>query len=169
MKEENKKRNQEKEGTNRWLRTYEIFDRRHIHDEELLISRTGNFMLVNSFLFVAFATLVANEIWFSYVFSITGIVICLVFYPLFWMQLKTARLWLETEDEMEEEMIKEKVFPVIRKEEKGQAKEITIAPNQRHNEMTRRTRWMWPIWFGGPVVLVSIMLAAWIALLIIAC
>ena len=165
----NEKGNQENDEAERYLRTYEILDRRHIHDEELLISRTGNFMLVNSFLLVAFATLVANGIWFSYVFSIIGIVICVIFYPLLWMQLKTARLWLEIEDEMEKEMIKEKVFPVIKKEEKGQTKEITIAPNQRHKEMTRRSPWMWPTWIGGPTALITVMLGVWIALLIIAC
>lgn len=97
----------------RYLRIYEILDRRHIHDEELLIGRTGNFMLVNSFLLVAFATLVANDIWFSYIFPIAGIVIGVIFYPLLWMQIKTARLWLEIEDEMEEE----EMFPVTKKQE----------------------------------------------------
>ena len=151
-------RNQEKGETDRYLQIYEIFDRRHIHDEGLLINRTGNFLLVHSFLLVAFATLVAGEIWFSYVFPITGIVICVIFYPLLWMQLKTARLWLETEDEMEEAMINLKVFPAMKE-----------APNQRHKKITKESPWMLPAWRWGPTILVTIMLGLWIVLLIIPC
>lgn len=158
MKEEGEMRNQEKDEADRYLQTYKILDRRHVHDEELLINRTGNFMLVNSFLLIAFATLVANGIWFSYVFPIAGIVICGVFYPLLEMQLKTARLWLKIQDEMERAMINLKVFPATKK-----------APNQRHKKMTKESPWMLPAWRWGPTILVTIMLVVWIVLLKIAC
>lgn len=146
---------------NRWLRIYEIFDRRHIHDEELLLNRTGNFLLVNSFLLVAFATLVGNGVWFSYILAIAGIVMCVIYYPLLLMQLKTARLWTESEDKMEGEMIKWGVFPEV---DEGE-----IAPNRRHGEMTKKSRWMRPAWIGGPFVLLTVTLGLWVALLIIAC
>ena len=151
-------RNQEKDKAERYLRTYEILERRHIHDEELLINRTGNFMLVNSFLLVAFATLAVNGIWYSCVFPIAGIVICGVFYPLLWMQLKTAHLWLKIQGEMERAMIELKVFPAMKK-----------TPNQRHEKLTKETPWMWPAWRCGPTILITIMLVVWIVLLKIAC
>ncbi len=118
-------------------------------------------MLVHSFLLVAFATLIVNGVHFSYIFPIVGIVISVIFYPLLRMQLKTAILWMEIEDEMENEMIKKEVFPTI--------EEISTAPNRRHKEMTRRSRWMWPTWVAGPIALVTVMLGVWIALLVIAC
>jgi len=168
MEEKEIQTNRKNDETDPYLEAYAILDRRHVHDEELLDSRTGNFLLVHSFLLVAFATLIVNEVWFSYFFPIVGIVMCVVFYPLFWMQLKTARLWLKIEDQMEPEMSRRKLFPAVGEGEKGQTKLVTTAPNQRHKEMTGKNQWMWPAWIAGPLMLVAAVLGLWIALLIIA-
>ena len=55
------KKKQKRDETNGYVQVYQILDARHIHDEELLVNRTGNFMLVHSFLLVAFATFTAAD------------------------------------------------------------------------------------------------------------
>jgi len=148
----------EEQEQNKLMRTYEILDRRHIHDEGLLISRTANFLLVNSFLAVAFAAFVTQgESFrcFSLVLPCIGIVMCIAFYFLLRMQLLTARLWLDMEWEIEDM----KIFP---SSEKGE-----LAPNRRHGDFTKNRPWMWPSWTFGSTVLTINIFGMWIAFLVL--
>jgi len=148
----------EEQEQNKLMRTYEILDRRHIHDEGLLIRRMANFLLVNSFLVVAFATFVTREEkfrYFSLAFPFIGIALGIIFLFLFRMQLLTADLWLNTEKEIEDRA----VFPVSRDEK-------SLAPNQRHDIMTQEKKWMQPTWACAPTVLVAIMLGMWVFFLV---
>ena len=147
----------EEQEQNKLMRTYEILDRRHIHDEGLLINRMANFLLVNSFLVVAFATFIVhgeNYSRFSLVLPCVGIVMCLIFLPLLWVQFKTVRIWMEAENEIE-------ATGVFTMEGKG------LKPNQRHDtEIPEKSRWA-VFWRRVPPTLIFIILGMWVAFLIL--
>ena len=147
----------EEQGQNKLMQIYKILDRRHIHDEELWINRVANFLLVNSFLVIAFATFVIYNkekfFWFSFALPCIGISMCIVFFLLFLIQPATTNLWFKMQNEIEEMG----VFP---ESKKGNS----LAPNKRHEERIGKT-WMQPIWRRGPLFLIAIICAMWGAFL----
>jgi hypothetical protein len=120
---------------------YQLLDNRHIHDEEILMKTTGNFMLVNSFLLVAFAN------FHSWIICATGIAINVLTAPMLLMQLKTTALWLSRQNELE------KICPTPLMD--------LLDLNYRHAKMTAKSKWMWPFWRGFPLALALIMAAVW--------
>ncbi len=149
----------EEQEKDRLIRTYEILDKRHIHDEELLISRTANFLLVNSFLVIAFATFVIQGdrfFYFSLVLPCVGILMCFVFAILFWIQLITVKdIWMKVEDEIEQM----EVFTISRE---GKC----LAPNQRHDERFKKGSIGAFFWRYAPSILILITFSMWTAFLV---
>ena len=149
----------EEQDQNKLMRTYEILEGRHIHDEGLLMRRIANFLLVNSFLAVAFAAFVTRGgsfRCFSLVLPAVGIATCIIFLFLFKVQLRTAEDWFCMEQQIEDM----EVFPTSRNGK-------PFDPQRRHEATKKEKRIWWWFWDHGSCLLVTLIGLMWITFLVL--